>query len=94
MRDVAFISNNAVLDFELSRCRAHVNKLVRKFHELIEIQRPVIERARQTETIIHQHGFARTITFIHPANLRNGRVRFIDHDEKIFREKVDDRIGL
>ena len=94
MRNVAFVSGNAVLNLELSRRRTHVDELVRELHELVEVQRTIIERARQTETVINQHGLARAIAFVHPANLRNGRVRFVDHDQKVFREKIDNRVRL
>ena len=94
MRKITFVPDNAVLDLEFSGSSAYVDDLVRHFHELVEIERAVVERARQTESVIYKNGFARTIAFIHAADLRNGGVRFIDHHQKIFREKVDDCVGL
>ena len=94
VRKVSLVSDDAVLNFKLGRRRADVNELVRQLHELVEIERPVVERARQAKSVIDQHGLARTVAFVHPADLRNGGVRFIDHDQKIFREKIDDRVGL
>ena len=52
------------------------------------------QRARQTKAIVDQHGLARPISFIHPADLRNGGVRFIDHEQKILREEIDQGVGL
>src|SRR5207302_8916787 len=54
----------------------------------------MVERARQTETVIDQYGLARTVAFVHAADLWNGRVRFVDHNEKVFREKIDNRVRL
>src|ERR1043166_9126342 len=94
MWKIIFVSDNAVLNFKFGGSSAHIDDLVRHFHELVEIERAVVERAWQTEAVVHQHGFARTIAFIHTADLRNGGVRFIDHDQKIFRKEIDDRVGL
>ena len=94
MWDVSLIANHAVLNFKFCRCRAYVDDLVRRLHELVEIERTIIERAWQAKAVIYQYSLARTVAFIHPANLRDGCVRLIDHNQKIFREKVDDGVGL
>ena len=94
VREIAFVSNHAVLDLELGRRGAHVNDLVRYLHELVEVERAIIERARKPEAVLDEHGLARAIAFVHAADLRDGGVRFVDNGEKIFREKVDDRVGL
>src|SRR2546423_4200603 len=91
---VALVANDTVLNFELSRRGADVDKLVRQLHKLGKIQRPVIQRAGQTKSIVDQHCLARLVPFIHPTDLRNGRVRLIDHGQKIFREEIDDSVGL
>jgi hypothetical protein len=57
MREVSLVPNNAVLDFELGGRRAHIRDLVRHSHEFLEIQRPIVERARQPKAIFHQDGF-------------------------------------
>src|SRR6266496_3947851 len=94
VRDISFVSSHAVLNFKFCRGRADVNDLVRQFHELVEIERPIIERARQAEPEIYKHRFARAITFVHSADLWDRGVRFIDDYQKIFREKVDDCVRL
>ena len=94
VRNVALIFDHAVLNFEFRRCGAHVNELIRHLHEFVEIERPIIERARQTKSVLDQHGFARAIAFVHATDLRNRGVRFIDHHEKIFREEIDDCVWL
>jgi DNA polymerase III alpha subunit len=58
MRNVTFVANDAVLNFKFRRRRAHVDHLVRYLHELIEIKRAIIERARETKPIIYEHGLA------------------------------------
>ena len=63
-------------------------------HELLEIQRPVIERARQAEAVFDQDGLTRLVAFIHAADLRNGGVRFVDHEQIILREKIEQRERL
>src|SRR6266702_3752891 len=63
--NVAPISSNAVLNLEFSRRRANINQLVRQFHELVEIQRTIVERARQTKTVIDQHRLAGAVAFVH-----------------------------
>ena len=94
MRKVARVPDHAVLDLELRRRRADVDDLVRHPHELLEIQRPVIERARQAEAVFDQHRLARAVAFIHAADLRDRGVRFIDHEQEILREKIEQRERL
>ena len=94
MWEISLISNHAVLNFKFCRCGSHVDDLVRYLHELVEVERAIVERARQAKAVIYEHSFARAIAFIHAADLRNGCVRFVDHYQQIFWEKVDDRIGL
>ena len=48
----------------------------------------------QTKPVIYEHSFARPVAFVHPADLRDRGVRFVDHDEKIVRKKIDDRVRL
>ena len=94
MRKISFIPNHAILNFELSRGRADINQLVRHFHELVEVQRTIVQRARQAEPVLHEHRFSGPIAFVHPADLRDCRVRFVDYDQKILREKIEDGVGL
>ena len=91
MRKVSRVSDDAVLDLELRRRRADVGDLVRHLHEFLEIQRPIVERARQPEAVFDQHRLARAVAFIHPADLRDRGVRFIDHEQEILREKIEQR---
>ena len=94
MRDVTLVASHAVLNFKFCGRCAHVDDLVRQLHELVEIERTIVERARQAKPIIDEHGLARTVAFVHPADLRDRGVRLIDYGQKIFREKINDRVGL
>ena len=94
MRKIIFVPDDAVLNFEFRRRRTHIDDLVRHLHELIEIQRPVVERARKPKAVFDEHGFARFVAFIHAADLRDGGMRFIDNDQKILRKKIDDGVRL
>ena len=58
-----------------------------------KVQRAVIQRARQPETVFDQNRFARTVAFRHAADLRHADVRFIQHEEKVVREKINHRRG-
>src|SRR6266576_3951452 len=89
VRNITFVSSNAVLDFKFCRRCADVNRLVGRLHELVEIKRPIIESAGQTEPVIYKDALARAVAFVHSADLRDGGVRFIDVDQEIVREKVD-----
>src|SRR5207245_11421675 len=91
---VFLVANHAVLNFKFCRRRAYVDDLVRRLHELVEIKRTSIERAWQAKAVIYQYSLARTVAFMHPADLRDGCMRLVDHNQKIFREKVDDGVGL
>ena len=57
--------------------------------ELVEHQRPVVERARQTEAVVDERQLARAVAVEHPADLRQRDVRLVDDDEEVFREIVE-----
>ena len=57
---------------------------------LFELQRTVVDRGRQTEAVLYQILFAGIVASEHTVYLRYGNVAFVDEDEKIFREIVED----
>ena len=59
--------------------------------EFIEPQRPIVERGRQTESVVDEIFLARTIAAIHAANLRHGHMALIDEHQRIARQVVDQR---
>jgi hypothetical protein len=50
VRRLSLVSNHAVSNFKFCRGRADVNDLVSQLHKLVEIERPIVERARQPES--------------------------------------------
>ena len=60
--------------------------------ELVELQRAVVERAGQAEAVLDQRLLAAAVAGEHAANLRQGDVRFVDDQEEIFGEEVDERV--
>ena len=94
MGDISLVANHTVLNFKFCRCCAYVDDLVRHLHKFVEIERAIIKRTGQTKAVIYQHCLARTVAFVHSADLWNRGVRFIYHGEKIFREEIDDGVRL
>ena len=89
MWHVTIVRDNAVLNFEFGRRGTDVNDLVRQLHELIEVERSIIQGAGQPESILNQHCFTRLVTLVHSADLRNGGVRLVYYEQEIFREKIE-----
>ncbi len=56
---------------------------------LVEPERPVVERAREPESVLDERGLAAEIAGEHPADLRDGDVRLVDDDQAIGREEVE-----
>ncbi len=56
--------------FVSGRGRTDKDRLIDQLTELIELQRPVVERRRQAEPVFHQRGFARTVAGVHRPELR------------------------
>ena len=60
-------------------------------HELVEAQRPVVQRRRQPEAEVDERLLARAVALVHPADLRDGLVRLVDEDEEVVAEVVEQR---
>ena len=58
MREVTLVADNAVLNFKFGRSRAHIHELVGVGHEFGKIERPIVERAGEPETIFDKHRLA------------------------------------
>ena len=82
------------LDFHFIRTRrsADVNYLVDAFDEFLEFQRPVIQSRRQAEAVFDEVFLARPVAGVHSPQLRQGDVRFVDEDEEVIGEIVEERI--
>src|SRR5258706_15165723 len=80
-----------MLAFVFRRRGGYENRLRRDFLELVEAQRPVVERARQAKTVVDQVFLPGAIAFIHAAYLRNGDVALVDDHQRIERQVVQQR---
>src|SRR5215208_4266567 len=77
--------------FVVGRCRRHEHRLRHHALELLEHERSIVERARQAEPVLDQVLLARAVAAIHPADLRDGYVAFIDDHQRMARQIVDQR---
>ncbi len=59
--------------------------------ELVEAQRPVVERRREAEAVVDERLLARAVALVHPADLRHRLVRLVDEDQHVLREVVEQR---
>ena len=75
----------------VARRRAHVDELRDARLELVEAQGPVVERRRQAEPVLHERHLARTVAFVHAANLRDRDVALIDDAQHVLGEIIDQR---
>ena len=75
-----------------ARRRRHEHELRHLAEELVEAQRPVVERGRQPEAVLDERLLARAVALVHAADLRNGLVRLVDEDDEVGREEVEQRV--
>ena len=81
----------AALEFVRPRRGAHVDRLVDGRLELLERQRPVVERRRQAEPEVDQDLLAGPVVLVHADDLRDRHVRLVDHEQPVGREVVEQR---
>ncbi len=73
----------AAAELILGRCGRDIDDLVDMPFEFGESQRSVVERARQTKTVLHERLFAGPVAVIHATDLGHTHVRFIDQQQEI-----------
>ena len=78
---------------ELARGGGEVDHLRHQAHELVELERPVVQRGGQPEAVLDQGELARAVAVEHPADLRERDVRLVHHHQVIRREVVDQAGG-
>ncbi len=61
--------------------------------ELVEAQRPVVEGARQPEAVVDERLLAGAVAFVHAVDLGHRHVRFVDEDEEVAGEEVEQAVG-
>ena len=87
--DELFGDDRRFLEFKLRRGRRDVERLPRHLLKLRKTLRPVVQRRGQPEPKIHQRRLTRFVAVEHPADLRNGHVALVHHQEKILRKKIE-----
>ena len=77
-----------LLELIVRRRGTHVDGLAYQRLELVEFQRTVVQGGGQTETVLHEVDFAGAVAAVHCPNLRHRDVTFINYQDEIVREKV------
>ena len=60
--------------------------------KLREIERPIIQRRRQAESVVNQALFSRLVARVHRPHLRNRHVRLINNHQKVLWKIIHQRI--
>ena len=69
----------------------NVDDLIGAVLEFLESQRAIIERRGHAEAVVDERLLARTVAVVHAAELRNGLVRFVDEEQIIRRDVIEQR---
>jgi hypothetical protein len=80
----------AQLELELARRGRDRDHLRREREELVEHERPVVERARQAEAVVDERELARAVAVVHPADLRQRHVALVHDHEEVLGEVVEE----
>ena len=80
-------------ELELARRGRHVDHLGHQRHELVELERAVVQRRGQPEAVLHQRQLAGPVAVEHPADLRQGDVGLVHHHQVVGREVVEQAGG-
>ena len=70
---------------------AHVDRLVDRGLELLERQRPVVQRRRKAEPEVDEDLLACPVVLVHADDLRDRHVRLVDDEQPVRREVVEQR---
>ena len=81
----------AALELVRAGRRAHVDGLIDRRLELLERQRPVVERRRQPEPEVDEDLLAGPVVLVHADDLRDRHVRLVDDQQPVRREVVEQR---
>ena len=82
-----------MLDLVGTGRRRDEHHLGHQFHELIEVEGTVIERARQTKAVLDQGQFPRAVPRVLAAHLGHGHVGLVDHHQEVVGEEVQQGEG-
>ena len=79
------------LGLELSRRRRDIHRLRPQGIELLEAQRPVVQRRRQPKAVLHQGLLARAVALEHRPDLRNRYMALVDEQQPVRRQVIEQR---
>ena len=79
----------ALLQLPVAGGGAHKNALARLLPELLPLERPVVGGRRQPEAVLDQHLLPTLIAVVHRLQLAAGDVGFVDHQQPVVGEVVD-----
>ena len=77
----------------VARRGADKHSLPHALLEFLKVQRSVVVGGWQAEAVLHQIPLACGVAAAHTAHLRNGNVRFVDKEQVVIREIVQQSIG-
>ncbi len=80
-----------MLKLVASRSGRHVDDLIDAPLELREAQRSVVIGGGQAEAVLHQTLLAGPVALVHPLDLRNRRMGFVNNEEILLREIIEER---
>ena len=75
-----------------ARRRRHEDELRHLAEELVEAERPVVERRGEAEAEVDERLLARAVALVHAADLRDRLVRLVEEDDEVGREVVEQRV--
>ena len=72
------------------RCR-YIDRLRTHGVPFFKLERAVIHTGRQTEPVLCQREFTTVVALIHAADLRHGHVAFVGKNDRVVRDKFEQR---
>ena len=82
-----------VLEFERARCCRQEHHLTDPVHDLLELQRPVVGRRRETEAVVDQCCLPGLVSGELSAQLRHSLMTLVHDDEEVVREIIEQGEG-
>ena len=83
-----------LLQLVLAGCCRDEDHVAHVLLELVELQGPVVVRAREPEPVIDQGLLARAVAVVHPVELRDHLVALIDDHQEVVREIIEQAVGF
>ena len=93
MGDVVGVADDGVFYFDAGGGGGDVKDLWHGGHEFVELEGSVVEGAGEAEAVFDEDGFAGAVAFIHAADLGDGGVAFVEEEEEVVGEEVEQGAG-